>query len=144
MNSGYNSFMNSAGITPEAIGYQPMEYDIGSSATMGSPQGFNISSPGLGGGGNGFTNFLQSSGFRTGLDATKTALGLYNAFNANKMAKQQFKFTKNFANANLANQTQSYNTALQDRARSRGFVEGQSQPQIDSYVAQNRLRDRTV
>lgn len=97
-----------------------------------------------GGGGNGFTNFLNSDGFKTGLGAVQTAAGLWNAYNANKLAKQQFRFTKNFANANLANQTQSYNTALNDRARTRGFMEGQSQSQIDQYIANNRLKDRTV
>lgn len=93
---------------------------------------------------NGFMNFLNSDGFKTGLGAAQTAAGLWNAYNANKLAKQQFKFTKNFANANLANQTQSYNTALADRSRSRGFMEGQSQSQIDKYIADNRLKDRTV
>ena len=145
MNSGYNGFINSVGITPEAIGYQPTGYDIGSSATIGSPQGFNISPLGLGGeGSNGFMNFLGSDGFKTGVSALQTVAGLYNAYNSNKMAKQQLRFSRNFANANLANQTQSYNTALSDRARSRGVMEGQNQAQVDSYIAANRLQDRTV
>ena len=89
-------------------------------------------------------NFLGSNGFKTGVSGLQTVAGLYNAYNSNKLAKQQLRFSRNFANANLANQTQSYNTALADRARSRGVMEGQSQAQVDSYIAANRLQDRTV
>ena len=138
-------FLNPSVIIPEAINYQPMTYDIGNAASINSTPGMDIGLSSLSGsGGNGFMNFLGSDGFKTGLGAAQTAAGLWNAYNANKLAKQQFKFTKNFANANLANQTQSYNTALNDRARTRGFMEGQSQGQIDQYIANNRLKDRTV
>lgn len=64
---------------------------------------------------------------------------LWNAFQAQKLAKESFNFQKDFANRNLANQISSYNTALSDRARSRGVTEGQTQEQIDQYVADNRL-----
>lgn len=138
-------FLNPSVIIPEAINYQPIPYDIGNAASFSFTPGMDTNLPNLGnGGGNGFTNFLSSDGFKTGLGAAQTAAGLWNAYNANKLAKQQFRFTKNFANANLANQTQSYNTALNDRARTRGFMEGQSQGQIDQYIANNRLKDRTV
>ena len=138
-------FLNPSVIIPEAINYQPTSYDIGNAASINSTPGMDIALPDLSGsGGNGFMNFLGSDGFKNGLGAAQTAAGLWNAYNSNKLAKQQFRFTKNFANANLANQTQSYNTALNDRARTRGFMEGQSQSQIDQYIANNRLKDRTV
>lgn len=73
-----------------------------------------------------------------------TAAGLYTGLKALSIAKQQLKFSKNMANANLANQTQSYNTSIADRARARGAFEGQSQAQVDEYVAKNSLKDRTV
>ena len=44
-----------------------------------------------------------------------------------------------FANDKLNTTIQSYNTRLADRARSRGFVEGQSQEQIDDYINKNRM-----
>jgi hypothetical protein len=63
---------------------------------------------------------------------------LWAAFEAKKLAEKQFNFNKSVTNTNLANSIQSYNTALEDRARSRGFTEGQSQQQIDSYIAANQ------
>lgn len=63
----------------------------------------------------------------------------YSAWNASNLAKKQFDFTSGLARTNLANQVKSYNTALSDKARSRGAAEGQSQAQVDQYVASNRM-----
>ena len=82
--------------------------------------------------------------FSLALGGLQTIGGLWAAFNAAKVAKQQLNFTKSMANANLANQTQSYNTAIEDRARSRGFTEGQSSSQVDDYISRNSLAKRTV
>ena len=67
------------------------------------------------------------------LDTASLALGglqslgnLWQAWEANKLAKEQFKFNKGFATTNLANSIQSYNTTLEDRTRARAFTEGQS------------------
>lgn len=69
---------------------------------------------------------------------------LWAAFQAQKIAKQQLATARDFGEANLTNQIQSYNTALADRARSRGFVEGQSPEQTQAYIDENRLtRNRT-
>lgn len=65
---------------------------------------------------------------------------IWSAFNAQKLAKKQFDYTKSVTDTNLANSIQSYNTTLADRARARGAMEGQSQAQQDAYVAQNSLR----
>jgi hypothetical protein len=73
------------------------------------------------------------------LSGIQTLGALWGAWQQNKMAKKQFKFTKDITNTNLANQIKSYNTALYDRARSRGVVEGQSQNQIDAYINDNSL-----
>lgn len=68
------------------------------------------------------------------------ALGnLWGAFQAQGLAQKQFELTRNIANTNLTNQIRSYNTALEDRARSRGAAEGQSQSQVDDYLARNRM-----
>lgn len=74
-----------------------------------------------------------------GLSGLSAIGNFWNAFQAQKLAKKQFEFTKEITNTNLANQIKSYNTSLSDRARSRGFVEGQSQDQIDQYIAGNSL-----
>lgn len=74
-----------------------------------------------------------------GLSALSSLGSLWMGLKANKLAKKQFKFTKDVTNTNLANQIQSYNTALADRARSRGVMEGQTQDQVAGYINANAL-----
>lgn len=64
---------------------------------------------------------------------------LYGSLQSSKLAKEQFKFSKDFANKNLANQTQSYNTALSDRLTSRGVAQGQSSAEVQAAIDKNRL-----
>lgn len=87
-----------------------------------------------------------SQGGMTGLDIAGTALGglqtlgaLWMGMKQMKLAKKQFKFMKDISNINLNNQMQSYNTALADRARSRGVMEGQDQSQVQAYIDSNAL-----
>ena len=67
---------------------------------------------------------------------------LWSAWQAQKLAKEQFNYQKDITDTNLANQIQSYNTALSDRINSRGFIQGDSQSTIDQYIEENSLRDR--
>lgn len=68
------------------------------------------------------------------------ALGnLWGAYQSNKLAQNQFNYTKQITDTNLANQIQSYNTSLADRASSRGSMEGWSDEQKQSYIDQNKL-----
>ncbi|QWY83522.1 putative structural protein [Rhizobium phage RHph_X2_28B] len=107
---------------------------------IGAPSAAGIGGFGMGGAGSGgFGGLMSLDGLKLIGGGLSTIGNLWNAFQAQKLAREQFNFQKNFANKNLANQIQSYNTALEDRARSRGFTEGQSQEQIDSYVDKNRL-----
>jgi hypothetical protein len=71
-----------------------------------------------------------------GLQSLGNLLG---SFQAQSMAKKQFNFDKDFANANLANQIKSYNTRLEGRARSQAHTEGAAPGWADEYVARNRL-----
>ena len=82
---------------------------------------------------------LGSKGLDLGLKGLQTIAAIWNANKQFKLANKQFNMQKDFANANLNNTIQSYNTRLADRARSRGFVEGQSQQEIDDYINKNRL-----
>lgn len=104
--------------------------------------------PGAGGvtGGN-------SGGFfgGSGIDVAKLALGglstigsLWTAWQANKLAKDQFKFTKDITNANLANQISAYNTSLEDKARSRSAQENQAPGTAEAYIAGHKLADRQI
>lgn len=80
--------------------------------------------------------------FQMGLQGLNTIGNLWGAWQANKLARDQLNFTKDFANRNLANQTQAYNTALEDRGRSRAAVEGQTSAEAQAYIDRNRLPDR--
>lgn len=92
------------------------------------------------------TGIPNSSGLGFNLPTGQLALSglaalgnLWGAYSAQKLARDQLDFTKSAFNTNLKNSLSSYNTALEDRARSRGATEGQSQAEVDAYVAKNRL-----
>lgn len=77
-----------------------------------------------------------------GIQGLNTLGNLWGAWNAQRLARDQLDFTKSFARANMENQTKAYNTALEDRARSRGFVEGQTTAEQQAYIDRNRLPNR--
>ena len=77
--------------------------------------------------------------FQLGLGALGSLAGIYSGFQANKLAKDQLNFTKSVTNTNLNNQIKSYNTALEDRARSRATAENRDQSTADAYIAANKL-----
>lgn len=74
------------------------------------------------------------------LSGLQTIGNLFAAFQAQKLAKQQFNYTKKVTDTNLANQIQSYNTALSDRINSRYYVEGKSPDQAQAYLDVNKLK----
>ena len=76
------------------------------------------------------------------LGGVGTIGNLWSAWQAQKLAKGQFNYQKGITDTNLANQIQSYNTALTDRITSRGFTQGDSQSTIDQYIEENSMRDR--
>ena len=76
------------------------------------------------------------------LGGVGTIGNLWSAWQAQKLAKGQFNYQKGITDTNLANQIQSYNTALSDRITSRGFTQGDSQSTIDQYIEENSMRDR--
>lgn len=87
---------------------------------------------------NSFANNLAAYG---GL-ALNGIQSLGNLYMGNKMyglAKDQFKFQKDFANRNLANSIKSYNNALTDRINSRFAFEGRSQAEADDYLKKHSL-----
>lgn len=71
-----------------------------------------------------------------------TLANIWNASQANKLARQQFEYQKGITDTNLANSLQSYNTALDDRIRSRAVMTGMSDAQVNDYIDKNSLRDR--
>jgi hypothetical protein len=73
------------------------------------------------------------------LSGLGTIGSLISSFQANGLAKKAFRFQRDFANTNLRNQTQAYNTTLEDKIGSRAFVQGMSKDQADAYLSKNKL-----
>lgn len=114
-----------------------MNYNPG--AAIGMNVGTGLTTP---------TSFLSGSAnqlgmnvptFQLGLGALGSLANIYGGFQANKLAKDQLNFTKSVTNTNLNNQIKSYNTALEDRARSRATAENRDQSSADAYIAANKL-----
>ena len=112
------------GITGPGVGQQVAPQVGGINNNLSTPLGMNLGTGQLALGGIG------------------TIGNLWSAWQAQKLAKEQFNYQKGITDTNLANQIQSYNTALSDRINSRGFVQGDSQSTIDQYIEENSLRDR--
>ena len=83
--------------------------------------------------------FAQGGIGQFALGAIQTLGSLWNSFQQNKMAKESMKFQKEAFATNLANQEQSYNTALEDRINARYVTEGKSQADADAYVQEHSL-----
>lgn len=99
--------------------------------------------PGLGGGapggGMGGGLGLNMGTAQMAMAGLQTIGNLWSAFQANKLAKKAFNFQRDFANTNLRNQTQTYNTALEDRGANRAFVQGMSPDAARAWLDKNRL-----
>ena len=74
-----------------------------------------------------------------GLTGLSTLGNLWGSFQSNKLARDSFNFQKGMAEKNYANQIKSYNTALTDRATTRGFVQGDSTETTQQYINDNKL-----
>jgi hypothetical protein len=128
---------NDAGMAAPVTGAAP-----GMTAPAPGVTGVNGAAPTPPGGGGMFGgNFFGQNGpAQFALGAIQTLGSLWNSFQQNKMAREAMKFQKDAFKTNLANQTQSYNTALEDRIRSRyEGMEGATQADADSYIEKNRL-----
>lgn len=77
-----------------------------------------------------FSNILEGVG---------TLGKVWAGIQANKISREGLQLKKDAYKTNLANQTQSYNTALQDRAWARAAQTGQAEGQTRDYIANNRL-----
>lgn len=149
-------------------GYQTSQlplFDSGYNPTQSSVLGTNLSTPITGGapvaGGMGstFASWLPSedtmrtlfggtnpeTGFQSSGIVSPLAQGLgalfqgWTGMQQLGLARDQLNFQKNAFNTNLRNQTQAYNTALEDRIRGRSSnYEGKEQD-VQNYLNQNRL-----
>lgn len=81
------------------------------------------------------------NGFQLGnlaLSGLGTIGGLIGSLGSLSLAKKQFNMQKSFGETNLNNQIKAYNTSLDDKARSRAVVEGQSDAERDAYIEENK------
>lgn len=137
----------------------PQTYNLPAAPTVGSQQ--NLATAAIdatvGGGSTGSSNTPNVATPETtepqglwgklgGLDGLSTILkglgsigGVMAAFKGLDLAKDQFKFQKEAYNTNLANQTQSYNTALEDTIRARYQGAGRPVREAEAYLAKHSL-----
>lgn len=103
--------------------------------------GLNASGFGASGGGGGIFGQLGANipTIQLGLGILSSLGGLYGAGQANRLARDSFNFQKGVTNTNLNNQIKSYNTALEDRSRSRAVQENRSEQSAQDYIDRNRL-----
>lgn len=134
----WNDFMlpqaSGGSFNPSGIGgFSSLPIGSGGSAFPGAGQG----GAGFGDSGMGFG--LNMGTGRLALGALGTVGNLWQAWNANQMAQKTFNFQRDIMNTNLTNSIKSYNTQLEDRARSRAVTEGQTDEERQAYVDRNRL-----
>lgn len=87
--------------------------------------------------------FGQGGMAQIGLGAISTLGSLWNSFQQNKIAKKSLALQERTFETNLANQTQTYNTELEDRIRNRyagaGHTGEELESKTQSYVDENKL-----
>lgn len=135
-NAGSMSWLsgqNNQNFNTPAMAYQP-----GQSVGMDFSSGTNLNTPMSGAGALGQLG-ANIPTVQLGLGALGSLAGIYSGFQANKLAKDQLSFTKQITNTNLNNQIKSYNTALEDRARSRAVAENRDSASADAYIEKNKL-----
>ena len=117
------------GTSTANVGTSPVDVSVASPTT---PNVSGAAQTGAGG------NFWSKDGGAGMILGGVQVLGnLWSSFQAHKMAKEQMAFAREQWDTNLANQTQTYNTALEDRIRGRYAqgtkTEGELQSQIDKH-----------
>ncbi len=94
----------------------------------------------------GSTGAQQGSGFWSKDGGAGLVLGgiqvlgnLWSSYQAHKMAKEQMAFAREQWDTNLENQTQTYNTALEDRIRGRYATGTRTEEQLQGEIDQHSL-----
>ncbi|MBL1322182.1 MAG: hypothetical protein COA63_014155 [Methylophaga sp.] len=114
------------------FGYGMDQYGGNQPQQQGGTNYFGQNGSGGGGG-------LNLSGLQAISSMIGTIGGLFNSFQANKLAKETFQFKKDAYGTNLKNSTQQYNTTLEDRIRSRYVTEGRASGEADQYLKNHNL-----
>lgn len=143
-NAGYSGFSSAAPVGTAAMPVAPAGFSYDPNASLGqwgngatslNLQGGNMTP--TGGGGSGFGWNMPTA--QLGIGAVASLGNLWNSYQANKLAQEQFSYQKELSQTNLANSIKSYNTQLADRAAARGARSGASQEETQAYIAANSL-----
>ena len=92
---------------------------------------------GMGQGGPGFMSPQGGMGMVMG--GIQVLGNLWSSFQAHKMAKEQMKFAREQWDTNLENQTQTYNTSLEDRIRGRYATGTRTEEQLQGEIDEHSL-----
>lgn len=137
---------NGANLGSWATGVQQaVSSPMPSAPAGGAMPNVNVAAPTVPGAG-GEVGAQQGSGWFGEGGKLNTVIGgvqvlgsLWNSFQQHKMAKEQMKFAREQWDTNVQNQTQTYNTALEDRIRARHFTEGRGGGETDQYLKKHSL-----
>ena len=127
-----------------SFGPEPMNipaFDVGASG-LGTSDFATADMSSVGGATGGYSPLglgMNIPTFQLGLTGLGALGNLWGTFQSNKLARDSFNFQKGMAEKNYANQIKSYNTALTDRATTRGFVQGDSTEKTQQYINDNKL-----
>lgn len=125
--------VNNQGAAPV---YQPVSVSGAAGAAAQPVMSPGGTQAGVGAGKGGF--FQPGGGASLILGGIQTLGSLWNSFQQNKLAKKSFALQERAFETNLANQTKTYNTALEDRINARYATEGRSQ-EAAGYIDKNKL-----
>ena len=80
--------------------------------------------------------------YELGIKSLMSIGNLWAAFKGLNQAKREYEFNKKITEKNLANSTQSYNTAITDRIKARQSASGNmSDSEVNRYIALNQLKN---
>jgi hypothetical protein len=136
LNSGLNLSMGSpaapTGLQPAGVAVQPAQVP-----------GANTGAAGGAAAGGSFwkqkNGDWNTNNMELALGGAQLLGSLWNAYNQHKIAKEQMSFARSTFDTNLANQKQTYNTALEDRIRARHNTEGRNTGETDAYLNKHSL-----
>lgn len=137
---------------PTVNGSQLTNVGVGMNQTAGMPQTTGISGAGMqpmgqvqgapmstGGQQQGGNFWSQNGGAGMILGGISVLGSLWNSYQQHRLAREQMSFARETFYTNLENQTQTYNTALEDRIRARHNTEGRGSGETDAYLSEHRL-----
>lgn len=122
---------------PAPLSQQPTGIGVG--PAVGAAAGVPVGAPGAAGP----EGWFGKLGGMEGVGSIFQGLGslgqIFGALQGVKLAREQLDFSKDSYKKNLANQTQSYNTALEDRTTARASATGASAAEVDGYLKKHSL-----